>query len=185
MRNKTKILCECAIMLALYTILSFVKLYHFPLGGSLTLVSMLPVMLIALKHGTGVGLFTSFAYAIVQFCVDLSALMGYGMDLRIWIGCIVFDYLIAFTLLGLAGIFRKRGFYGQLGGIVLVLLLRFCSHLVSGTIFFDIWTPEGWASPFLYSVCYNGGFMLPELLLTLIAATILLKLPQVKRLLKL
>jgi thiamine transporter len=183
-RRRTRILCEMAILLALSTALSFVKLYHFPLGGSLTLLSMLPVMLVSLKYGPALGLCTTFAYSLVQLAIDLPALMGYGMDLRIWIGCIVFDYLVAFTLLGLAGIWRKHGTVGALGGITLAMFGRWCSHLVSGTVFFDIWMPEGWANPFVYSICYNGAFMLPELLLTGAGAFLILRTSALRRLLQ-
>ncbi len=176
--SKTKTLVECSIMIALATVLSLIKLYTLPLGGAVTLLSMLPICMISFRHGLKTGLFSSFAYSVLQLCLDIPSLMSWGLTVRIWIGAIIFDYLIAFTVLGIAGIFRKKGTAGIIAGTTLALFLRFVSHVISGTIFFDIWCPEGWQSPFIYSICYNGSFILPELILTLLALSILLKLPQ-------
>ena len=169
-----------AIMIGLAAVLSMIKVWEMPLGGSVTLLSMLPITLLSIKYGVKWGLFSAFIYSLVQIAIDFPKLMSWGMTLKIWIGCIVFDYLVAYTILGLAGIFRNRGKYGIYTGITLVLILRYFSHFISGTIFFDIWCPEGW-NVVLYSICYNGAYMLPEIIFTLIAAFILIKLPQTKK----
>lgn len=171
-RNRTRVLAECAIMVALATVLSLVKVWEMPLGGSITLLSMLPITLIAIRHGTRVGLFTAFVYAAGQLFLGLPSLMSWGMTPVMWIGSVVFDYLLAFTLLGFAGVFKKHGFPGAVAGIVLACALRFVSHFISGSIFFAVWCPEGW-NVVLYSVCYNGGYMLPELILTVAGASLL------------
>ena len=170
--SRTRVLAECAVMVALSTVLSLVKVWEMPLGGSITLLSMLPVMLIAIRHGTRVGTFTAFVYAAGQLFLGLSSLMSWGMTPAMWIGSVTFDYLLAFTLLGLAGVFKKHGLPGALAGIVLACALRFISHFISGAIFFAVWCPEGW-NVVLYSVCYNGGYMLPELVLTVMGASLL------------
>jgi len=171
-KNDILILVECAMMVALSTVLSLVKVWEMPLGGSITLLSMLPVMLISVRHGTKIGLCTAFVYACGQLFLGLSSLMSWGMTPTMWIGSVVFDYLLAFTLLGLAGAFKKHGFPGVIAGIVLACALRFVSHFISGAIFFAVWCPEGW-NVVLYSVCYNGGYMLPELILTVAGASLL------------
>lgn len=171
-KNRIRVLAECAIMVALATVLSLIKVWEMPLGGSITLLSMLPIMLIAIRHGTRVGLFTAFVYAAGQLFLGLSSLMSWGMTPVMWIGSVVFDYLLAFTLLGLAGVFKKHGFPGAVAGIVLACVLRFVSHFISGSIFFAVWCPEGW-NVVLYSICYNGGYMLPELILTVMGACLL------------
>ncbi|MCX7657481.1 MAG: energy-coupled thiamine transporter ThiT [Oscillospiraceae bacterium] len=178
----TKKLVTSAIMLALASVLSTIKIFQMPLGGSITLLSMLPVVLLSIKYGTKWGFFSAFAYSLIQFALDFPSLMGYGYTAFIWAGSIVFDYLIAFTILGIAGIWRDKGFKGIMGGIALALCSRFLSHVISGSIFFAIWCPDGW-SPIPYAICYNGAFMLPELIFTLAGAAILFKLPQTNRLL--
>ena len=179
MKNeKLKKLVLSAIMIALATVLSFVKVYKLPLGGSITLLSMLPIVLVSVFYGVKQGLITAFAYSVIQMLVDLGEVVGWGLTPTALIGCIIFDYIIAFTVIGLAGIFRKKGLWGIIGGTALALFLRFVSHLISGVLIFDIWCE--WSSPLLYSICYNGSFMLPELIFTAIGAAALFKLPQIR-----
>ena len=182
MKKNTKKTAVSGVLIALAAVLSLIKIIPMPLGGSVTLLSMVPVTLIAVMFGTGWGVFSAFVYSLVQIALDFSGMMGWGMDARMWIGAIVFDYLVAYTAIGLAGVFRKKGFGGICCGIVLALGLRFLSHLISGCIFFAIWSP--WDNPYIYSICYNGAYMLPELVSTLIAVIILYKTQSIKRLIK-
>lgn len=181
--NKLYLLIECALMVALATVLSFVRVYKLPLGGSVTLLSMLPICMLSIRHGLKWGLGGGFVYAFLQLMLEIGEIVSWGLTPLALIGCILFDYLIAFTVIGLAGIFRKKGRSGMIVGIALALFLRFCSHMVSGTLIFDIWMPEGWSNPFIYSLAYNGSYMLPELIFTVIAAVLLTKTPAFKRLL--
>ncbi len=182
-QSKTGILTECAIMVGLATVLSLVKVWEMPLGGSITLLSMLPIMLIALRHGTAIGVGTAFVYACGQLFLGLSSLMSWGMTPTMWVGSVVFDYLLAFTVLGFAGVFKKYRFPGAIAGIVLACALRFVSHFISGAIFFAVWCPEGWNVLF-YSLCYNGGYMLPEMILTVAGASLLFSSGAIRRLVK-
>ncbi len=181
MKNETKKLTLSAVLIALSAVLSLVKIYDLPLGGSITLLSMLPVAVIAICFGNRWGLFCAILYAFVQVAMDLGKLMGYGMTAATWVGCLMFDYIIAFGALGLAGIFRKKGVFGQCMGITVALVIRFISHFISGAIVFSVFCPDGW-NVYFYSLCYNGSYMLPELLITIIGAVLLLRLPQVKKL---
>ncbi len=192
-QSKTVKLTTCGVMIALATILSLIKVYELPLGGSVTLVSMLPICLISLKYGVKWGFASSFIYALGQLGLGLGSLMTWGMDARMWFGSIAFDYIIAFGILGIAGIFRKRGasavihtkndFIASVAGVVLALVLRFASHFVSGSIFFDVWMPEEFSNPYVYSIIYNGSYMLPELIVTVIVSVILLQVPATKKIL--
>jgi Predicted membrane protein len=168
--SKTRILVECALLIAMSTVLSLVKVYQLPLGGSITLLSMLPVCMISVRHGLKWGFASSFVYALIQIALDLGSLMSWGLTPVMWVGSLIFDYVIAFGILGLSGIFTKKGKTGVLLGVALALFLRFVSHVISGTIFFAVWMPEGWNNPFLYSIVYNGSFMLPEIIFTMTAA---------------
>ena len=185
-QKKTDIhrLVTSAILIALSVVLSMVKVYNLPLGGSITLFSMLPVCVISLKYGLKWGFACSFLYAAVQFGLGLGEIMAWGLDVRMWVGCIVFDYLLAFGILGLSGIFRTKALPLQLIGIGISIALRFLSHFISGSIFFDIWMPEEFSNPYFYSLVYNGSYMLPELIFTVIGAGFILGVPVMRRLIK-
>lgn len=180
--KKTKKMVESAVMICLSTILSMITLLKMPLGGSVTLLSMLPVCIISIKHGVRSGLLTAFVYSLIQLILDITALSSWGITFNVWIGCIIFDYIFPFTILGISGIFGKETLVKPIIGIVLAMLLRFISHIVSGTIFFAAFTPDGW-NPLIYSICYNFSYMFPEIIFTVIGSIILLKLPQTKKLL--
>lgn len=181
MKMETKKLTLSAVLIALSAVLSMVKVYELPLGGSITLLSMLPVAVIAICYGTRWGMFCSTLYAFVQVAMDIGKLMGYGMTAGTWVGCLLFDYIVAYGALGLAGVFRKRNILGMCVGIMLALVIRFIAHFISGAIVFAVFCPEGW-NVFLYSLCYNGSYMLPELVITIVGAILLFRLSQVKKL---
>lgn len=181
--EKLHAMIECAIMVALATVLSMIKIYELPLGGSVTLLSMLPICVLSIRLGLKWGLAGGFVYAFLQMLLDIGKVVTWGLTPAALIGCIVFDYLLAFTCIGLAGLFRRSGYAGMAAGVALALFLRFCSHLVSGTLIFDIWLPDEWSNPFLYAVAYNGSFMLPELIFTIIAVLLLAKTPAFRRIL--
>jgi len=101
MKIKTKKLTLSAVLIALSAVLSMVKVVELPLGGSVTLLSMLPVAMIGICYGTGWGMFCSLLYALLQIVLDAGKLMGYGMTVGTWVGCLVFDYILAFGALGL------------------------------------------------------------------------------------
>lgn len=173
-----------AILIALGAVLSLIKIWTNPWGGSVTLLSMVPIVLISVMFGVPWGLFSSFVYSLVQIALDLAGMMVWGMDARMWIGAIVFDYVVAYTAIGLAGLFRKKGIIGICIGTTAALCIRFASHFISGYIFFDIWMPETFSNSALYSVVYNGTYMLPELVSTVIAIVVLYKTNAIKRLIK-
>ena len=186
MKNtRTVALCECAIMLALSVVLSYIKFFELPFDGSITLFSMLPVCLVAIKYGWRWGLGTAFCFSWFQ--ILQGGVFGWGLTPAMLIGSLLLDYILAYTVLGLAGIFRKKGYLGMLGGIATVCVLRFVVHCLAGIILwanFDQFEAFGQViqdRPELYSICYNGVYMLPETLLTVGVAAILLRIPQIKR----
>ena len=186
--NKTKILVEGAVMVALATVLSFIRVFKLPWGGSITLLSMLPIVLFSIRRGIKSGLTVSFVFALIQFAQGvMDGLFGWGLTPGMLIACILLDYLGAFTVLGIAGIFRKKGLPGWIGGISLAIALRFVLHFLSGVViwhsFGELWNGFSTDNTFLYSFLYNGCYMLPELIFTLVGAVALLSAPQTKRLL--
>ena len=180
-------LCECAILLALAVALSFVKFAQLPFDGSITLASMLPICLISIKHGIKWGLGSAFCYSWFQ--ILQGGVFSYGLTPVMLIGSLLLDYILAFTVLGLAGIFRKWGYAGSLAGITLACVLRFLVHFVSGIVLwanyaeFVAFGAEWVNQPVLYSICYNGVYMLPDTIITVAVGALLLKIPQTKKLL--
>lgn len=172
MKIDTKKLTVSAIMIALSTVLSLVKVWEMPLGGSITLLSMLPVCMVSLVYGISAGLKAAFVYSLGQLALSIAAVVGWGLTPAALVGTILLDYILPFTLLGLAGILKDRGKWGTFAGIIFVMLLRFACHFISGVIIFDIWCE--WDNVALYSLCYNGAYMLPETILTSVGAFFLL-----------
>ena len=184
--SKTKILVEGAAMVALATVLSYIRVFKLPWGGSITLLSMLPICIFSIKRGIKAGFMASFAFAILQFGQGvIDGLFGWGLTGGMLIACILLDYIGAYTVLGIAGIFRKKNLGGWIAGIVLAIVLRFLFHFLSGVIiwgsFGELWSTFYTENTWLYSFVYNGCYMLPELIFTVIGATVLLKLPQTKK----
>lgn len=188
MSNKTKtlILVEGAAMVALATVLSYIRVFKLPWGGSITLLSMLPIVLFSIRRGLKAGFAASFAFALLQFGQGImDGLFGWGLTIGMLLACIILDYIGAYAVLGIAGIFRKKGMVGWIGGIALAVGLRFVFHFLSGVYiwgsFGELWTGFSTDSTYLYSLLYNGCYMLPELIFTVIGAVVLLSLPQAKR----
>lgn len=179
-----------AIFVALSTVLSLIKVYEMPLGGSVTLLSMLPVVMISIMLGLKWGIGSAFVYSLIQliFGIALEGMLGWGLTPVMLIGAILLDYIVAFTVLGIAGAFVKKGYAGICAGVALAVFLRFVSHFISGFVIFteleqfSLFGNTFVNRPVLYSLAYNGLYMLPELIITTAAAVILFRLPQVKKL---
>lgn len=170
----TRKLTESAVMLALTVVLSFFKLVDLPYGGSITLFSMLPVILIAYRHGLTWGLMTGFANGVLQLLMGLKSL-SYATSAGAAVAIILLDYLLAFTVTGFGGVFRKRcqkQTTALVAGTVLACVLRYLFHVISGcTVWAGLSIPDSQA--LLYSLAYNATYMLPELLITVVGAAFL------------
>lgn len=152
----TKQLVYSAAAIALAAACSMIKLFEMPMGGSVTLLSMLFVVLIAYWYGPYVGIMTAVAYGLVQFVTE---------PIFYTIPQMLLDYPLAFGALGLAGFFHKRKWGLQIGYVVGVLG-RFFFSTLSGIVFFAAYAPEG-MSPVLYSIGYQASYLLPEMAVTL------------------
>lgn len=175
MRKSTRRLVESAVMLAIGTVLSlFTFAGPWALGGGITICSMLPLVIIAHRHGTGWGLFTAFAYGVLQMLLGMNNVQ-YATSFLMAVGIIVFDYLLPFTLVGLSAAFsrRKTTVLTIILGIVFTFALRFACHFVSGWIIWEaLWPNElGWA-PAIWSLAYNASYMLPEMGITAAVAAV-------------
>lgn len=179
--SRTRNLVEGALMIAMATVLSMIPLFQMPYGGSVTLLSMLPLVLMSYRHGTKWGLFTAFVHGVLQLLLGLENLT-YCATIGSQIGCILLDYLLAFTALGLASTFAKPFSHRVLGlavGTFGVCFLRFVCSFLSGWLLWGSYKDSyDWAVDlpvWLYSLIYNGSYMLPETILTILGAMLLYK----------
>ena len=189
-RSNTKIstLAECAVMLALAFALSYAKLFEMPMGGSVTLASMLPIMLISVKYGNAVGLATAFTYSLTQLLqVVMSAnVFPYCETLGTLTLCVLFDYVVPFTLLGLAGFFHKIKLTKNTEvniyvGIISVVVLRFICHFITGVAIWGQWAPDGMGK-YLYSFLYNGSFLSLDFIICIVCAVFMFRKAELRRL---
>lgn len=173
MKNMTtKKLTTCAVMIALGTVLSFIK-YGLANGGSVTLASMVPILILAFLYDTKTSLLASFAYGLIQMIIGF-----YAPPVKNFISfaaVVLLDYLVAFGVLGLAGVFfrmmKEKRYAIPVSGII-VTVLRFVCHFFSGVLIWSVYAPEG-QGPFVYSLLYNGSYMLPEIVITAVVLIVM------------
>ena len=165
---RTRMLCEGALMVALAQILGYLKLAEAPNGGSITF-AMFPIILFAVRWGLRPGLMAGFLFGLLQLIFDGAYAWGWQSMLL--------DYLVAFTPLGLAGLFRGKS-WGLFAGTLAGCLARFAIHYISGVTVYKILAPTeflNWtfSSPALYSLVYNGSYMMPNTIITLLISVVL------------
>ena len=167
-------IAETAIMLGLATALSIIPFFKLPAGGSITLFSMLPVLIIAYRHGMKWGFLTGGIYGLIQMVLGLSAL-SYATNALAVVCIILFDYIVAFGILGFGGLFRniKNQTVGFSLGTVIACVLRFLCHFLTGITVWADYTEGTW-SVVLFSLTYNGSYMLPELIITTAVGALLM-----------
>ena len=161
---------EGAIMVALAQVLGYLKLWQMPNGGSVTFV-MLPIFVYCVRWGFGRGMLAAFALAVLQFLLDGGLALGWQS--------IIGDYLLAYTALGLAGLFSKRK-YGFFWGTLVGSLARFVVAWVVGATIWAEYMPDSFfgmtmVSPWIYSLLYNGSYILLCMALCLVVGAIVYK----------
>ena len=204
--TNTRRLTESAMLLAVAIVLELISKMFIPeqpFGGQLTFAAMLPVVLISYRHGMKWGFVTSFTYALLEMAIGGKTVaaafqpgyFGDGTMIGNAIIMCMLDYIVAYTALGLGGIFRKKiekPGMALMAGSLVALGARYLAHVISGYVLFSGWaewyfTQEGfpaWGaqlvsamSPQLlglvYSLVYNGMYMVPEMIFTAIAAVFL------------
>ena len=177
--NQTKkkrglMIAESAIMLALGTALSLIAFAPWPAGGSITVFSMLPVLIIAYRYGMKWGFLVGGIYGLIQMILGMSAL-SYATNALAAVCIILFDYIVAFGVLGFGGLFRKVKLQpvGFTLGIIVACVLRFLCHFLTGiTVWADY--ADGIWPVVIYSLTYNGSYMLPELVITAAVGAVLM-----------
>ena len=167
--KKTLALVESAVMIALASVLSLLKLADLPAGGSVTFASMLPIVLISYRHGAKYGLAAGTVYGVIQQLLGLRTL-SYVTGFASVLAVILLDYVIAFAVLGFGGVFRKSGMSQSLAlvsGAALASVLRYICHVVSGaTVWAGLTIPT--SAVLVGSLAYNATYMIPETLILLL-----------------
>ena len=150
----SKLVARIGLAIALAFILDMLKIYTLPNGGgSISLGSMIPILLISFIYGPSIGLFTGFLFGILKLIIDPYILNPIQ---------VLFDYPLPFMAVGIAGFFKNKYLGSTLG-----MLLRFSCHFISGVIFFGSYAPAG-MSPIVYSLAVNGFAVGGELLICLV-----------------
>lgn len=213
-QSKTKKLLTSAMMIAIATVLAvvcqFIPFLNLPFGGGFTVASMLPIVLVSYMYGLGWGLGTAFTYSVVQMLLGIKTVTAFFLpndenymgSVSAAIAICLIDYVIAYTVLGLGGVFRKmkNKTVAIVLGVVLALCLRYIAHIVSGYIFFGAWAEwffnqegfyaigqtilgafSGKALSLVYSVFYNGLYMIPEIIITAVVAVPISRIPLIRR----
>lgn len=207
---KTKQLVISAMLIAIATVLSLLKLFELPFGGTVTIASMMPIVIIAYLYGTRWGLLSAFAFSIIQLLCGMGTVSAFflpgdsQMAVASAITICLLDYILAYTALGFAGVFRGK--FGNdvleiLVGAILACILRSIVHIISGAVFFGAWaewffadstglsqisalkgfcdwvmaTFTGTSLSVFYSVIYNMAYMLPETIITAIVSPAVFK----------
>lgn len=150
---------ECAMMIALASVLNMFKFFRMPQGGSVHAVSMLPLVFIGLRRGPKWGFFGCTVYGILHFLLD----GGFALN----VASIFLDYIFAYAAIGVAGFFRgkKNGIWFAMPAAV---FSRFIFLFIAGV---TIWKDYAGETPVvLYSIIYNGPFLLAELVLMYVVA---------------
>ncbi len=173
--QKTSRLVFSAVMIAVGTVLSMLKI-DFVMGGGLTICAMLPLIMVSFRYGTKWGVFTAFVFSLLQCLLGLDNVQ-YATSAVMAIAIVLFDYIIAYTVIGFSGIFKNRAKNFKsaiISGIALTFLARFLCHFITGWLIWDaLWPNEfGMAAPF-YSFCYNGSYMLAEAIISSVAGILI------------
>lgn len=161
-RFSTKQLVFSAIAMALAFVTSMIKLFSLPLGGSVTLMSMLFIVLIGYWYGPKAGIMTGFAYGLLQFVIE---------PVFYTVPQLITDYPLAFGALGLAGFFRNKK-YGLQIGYVVALLGRLFFAWLSGVVFFASYADGTGMNVPVYSLVYNGSYIFAEGIITVIIISV-------------
>ena len=176
MSSKTKSspaqrLVTSAMLIAIATVLSILKIVDLPYGGSVTLGSMFPLVLIAYRYGTGWGILSSLVYGAIQMALGADNFSYVSGALSV-ITLALFDYIIAFGLIGLAGLARNEKnsqSFALVLGVIMASVFRYLCHVISGaTVWAGLSIPN--AAALSFSLIYNATYMLPEMLVLIVIA---------------
>lgn len=202
--NKVQRTVISGVFIALASVLSMVIVYKLPYGGSITLMSMLPIMVLGYMYGIKYGILCGAVYGIVQTLLGatmssaFAGLTGFSLLLMA-----LLDYLLAFMSLGTAGVFKNKIKNHTLAfalGATVAGMLRFICHFISGVILWGSYAQwffgtenmnnnfgnsilenfSGTSLSILYSAIYNGSYMIPEIIITIIGVIVIMNVKPIR-----
>ncbi len=184
-KNNLNSLTESAVLTAFATVLSMVKLWEAPLGGAVTLFSMVPIIIVSYRRGVVAGILSGFCYSVIQLILGVSNLSYIPTATGIVCGAL-FDYIVPFTILGAAGFVKMLPVSSHRlkvsAAALTVCVLRFISHFTVGAfIWYEITKNLGWneyvttVGMWTYSFVYNITYLLPETVICVIGVLLLPK----------
>ncbi len=185
MKNNLKKLTVSALFIALSTVLSeVVPSISLPMGGSITVFSMVPMCLLGIMFGLKWGIFVNLIYGVIQLMFGLGNL-SYATWWGAAVAIVLLDYVIAYGVLGFSGIFKnkiKNEFLACILGVLLAVFLRYVCHIITG---FTVWREiaDFWGAVW-FSITHNGLYMIPEMIITPLGVALLYKANVLKRLAK-
>ncbi len=205
-KQNTERLVISAVFIAVASVLSLLQPIALPMGGGITIMSMLPIVILSYRYGIKWGAVSAFIYSVIQMFLGFSTVSAFfipGDNYQVWwkaILIVLLDYIVAYTCMCLGGLFRKSGNVSTalcLGSIV-ALSARYLVHILSGAVFFGTWAEwwfsdvmagefgatvlssySGFSLALIYSVFYNGLYMIPEIIITAVGAFVIGKIPAI------
>ena len=173
-KTKTRNITLCAVMISLATVLSLIPIYNAPFGGTVTLGSMVPLVLVcAMIKDFRWSALACFTYSLIQMLIGFTA--PPTATFIYFVAVVLLDYAGAFTVIAVANPVSKlfkNELVGVGAGAIIAMSGRFVCHFLSGILIWKVYAPEG-QPVWLYSILYNGGYMLPELVITTVASTLI------------
>ncbi len=157
-QQKTRMLAEAGVAIAIAYVLNFIVLFHMPQGGSVKAASLVPLMIYSYRWGGKQGIFVCVTYGILHFLL--------GFKYTIHYLSFILDYIIGFGAIGICGFFKDTKL-GLLGGGIVAIVLRWCASVVSGAVVFASYAPAG-QNPWIYSMIYNASYMIPDGLINVV-----------------
>ena len=207
MTPKTRRLTESALLIALGTVLALLTNYipflNLPYGGLVTVFSMVPLILLSYRYGTGWGFFSGIVFGLIQMALGLTTGVFSGAGFYVVIFSALLDYFLAYGVIGLAGMFKrklKNPFVSVGVGSLFVCILRYFVHTLSGALLFGSYAEwyfteggfptdagavilenfSGEALSWIYSVVYNAMYMIPETVITVVGAVLVMAVPALR-----
>ncbi|MCL2056419.1 MAG: energy-coupled thiamine transporter ThiT [Oscillospiraceae bacterium] len=174
--SRTRTLVECALMAAMAVILTLIPVFRMPWGGSVTLFSMVPLVIASMRHGVKWGLLTGAVFGVIDCILGFQNVL-YAATLLTQAGVIFLDYAAAYTVMGLACVFASfvpNKAAGVAVGAAVTGLLRYFCHFISGILIWGSYAPEG-TPVWIYSLTYNGSYMIPEIVITVVGAVVIMR----------
>lgn len=179
--SKTAKLVEAALMVALAFVLSMIPFFKMPWGGTVTLFSTLPIIVMSLRHDTKWAVATAALYGFTQTLQGLDSVVA-AKTLPAMVGCVLLDYMLAYTAVGFTGLIARKFSNHTVGvtvGVISTGLLRLLFSFLSGILIWGAYAPEG-TPVWIYSLLYNANWCLVDVGIVLLATLLLLRVPALK-----